>query len=630
MAATIQPQPHGSNFGRILRGIAAFLIIPLIATIVLLGVGYWQIEQYRAEHVDRIFTGINVWDVDVSGLTATEAQATLEQVAPAITDRTIMLEDPSTGMVWAKSLLDLGVAYDVDGAVQQAFVIGRNGDEQTQLRDQFSTWYTGVGITPNVLIDEGAVDVWLAEIAALIDVPTVDATLDIVGNEVVYVPPQAGRELNRSATRDLLMQPVRNFEDAQITLVIEEVQPRVGDLGNSAEIIQNIIGSPMTLYFEKPFDGVDLSGATLSTQQLVEWLRIEWEDVNGSLTPNVFLDEVAARNWIAEYADGVTREPERARFYFDDFTHELVLVEPHKTGRRLDVDATLESLMAAVQTPNRSVPFVVEEIVPVVNSHATAAELGITELITATTTYFSGSSPERMANIARSAENFYGIVIAPGEEFSYNHYLGEISAEQGYETGLIIFGGQTIEGIGGGVCQVSTTLYQAAFWGGYELGDRWQHGYRVAYYEDGLGPDGLPNVGMDATIYSPMIDFTFTNNTPHHLLIENYYNEGSESLTFKIYSTKIGRTVERELYMWNETDPRPTEYRYNPEWDGEDLKQVEWAAGGADVQIVRNVYNFEGALRDQNIINSSYVPWLDVFEYGDNTNRNLLPDYLRD
>jgi vancomycin resistance protein YoaR len=235
-----------------------------------------------------------------------------------------------------------------------------------------------------------------------------------------------------------------------------------------------------------------------------------------------------------------------------------------------------------------------------------------------------------MANIARSAENFYGIVIAPGEEFSYNHYLGEISAEQGYETGLIIFGGQTIEGIGGGVCQVSTTLYQAAFWGGYELGDRWQHGYRVSYYEDGLGPDGLPNVGMDATIYSPVIDFTFTNNTPHHLLIENYYNEGSQSLTFKIYSTSIGRKVERELYIWNETDPRPTEYRYNPEWEGEDLKQVEWAAGGADVQIIRNVYNFAGALRDQNIINSSYVPWLNIFEYGDNTDRTLLPLSLRD
>lgn len=630
MAATIQSPSRGSLFGRLLRGFAAFLIIPLIAIIALLGLVYWQIEQYRTEHSERIFTGVNVWDVDVSGLTAADAEATLEQIAPAITDRTLVLEDAATGMVWAKSLLDLGVAHDVEGAVEQAFVIGRNGNDEAKLRDQFSTWYNGVSITPNVLIDEGAVDVWLAEIAEQIDVPTVDATLDIVGNEVIYVPPQAGRQLNRAVTRDLLMQPVRNFEDAQIALVIEEVKPRVGDLGNSAEIIQNIIGSTMTLYFEKPFDGVDLSGATLSTDQLVEWLRIEWEEVDGSSIPSVFLDEVAARNWIAGFANGMTREPERARFYFDDFTRELVLVEPHKTGRRLNVDATLASLLAAVRTPNRSVPFIVDEVVPVVNANATAAELGITELITEATTYFSGSSPERMANIARSAENFYGIVIAPGEEFSYNHYLGEISAEQGYETGLIIFGGQTIEGIGGGVCQVSTTLYQAAFWGGYELGDRWQHGYRVSYYEDGLGPDGLPNVGMDATIYSPAIDFTFTNNTPHHLLIENYYNEGSESLTFKIYSTKIGRRVERELYVWNETDPRPTEYRYNPEWEGEDLKQVEWAAGGADVQIIRNVYNFQGNLRDQNIINSSYVPWLNIYEYGDNTDRSLLPTSLRD
>ncbi len=82
--------------------------------------------------------------------------------------------------------------------------------------------------------------------------------------------------------------------------------------------------------------------------------------------------------------------------------------------------------------------------------------------------------------------------------------------------------------------------------------------------------------------------------------------------------------------MWNETDPRPTEYRYNPEWEGQVLKQVEWATGGADVQITRYVYNADGNLRDQDIIASSYVPWLDVFEYGDNTDRSLLPSSWRD
>ena len=136
---------------------------------------------------------------------------------------------------------------------------------------------------------------------------------------------------------------------------------------------------------------------------------------------------------------------------------------PHVNGRELDIDATIAQFKAQVNTPNRSIPFVVRDIVPLANSNATAAELGITELITETTTWFSGSSDARKHNIATAAANFYGIVVAPYEEFSFNEYLGSISEADGYTEGLIIVGGQTIAGVGGGVCQVSTTLYQTAF-----------------------------------------------------------------------------------------------------------------------------------------------------------------------
>ncbi len=620
-----------SNSQRFLRGLLAFLIVPVLTFIVVAALLFWRVQQYATAHSDeQIFTGVSVWGIDVSHLTAEEAVANVAQHAPTIAERTIVLEDAQSGQSWTRDLSALGVTHDIAGAVAQAAEIGRNGNTQTQLNDQFRVWYNGVGITPSVVVDEGEIDRWLAEIAAQIDVPAIDAQIEIVGQDVIYTPPQIGRSLNRSATRAAMLEPFRNFESATLPLVIETVEPRIGDVSEAAAQIQTMIGSPVTLYFEQPLDGADLTGATLSTAQLVEWLRIEWQQQGDTIAPSVFLDEVAVRNWVDGFSADLTREPERARFYFDDYTSELVLVEPHTAGRTLDVNATVAKLLAAVQTDDRSIPFVVQEVIPTIHANSTAVELGITELITSATTFFAGSSPERMANIARSADNFYGIVIAPGEEFSYNQYLGEISVEQGYETGLIIFGDRTIAGIGGGVCQVSTTLYQAVFWSGLEIGERWPHGYRVSYYEDASAPDGLSNVGMDATIYSPIVDFTFINNTPYHLLIENYYNEASESLTFKFYSTSLGRTVERDLAVWNETEPRPTEYHYNPEWEGTDLNQIEWATGGADVQITRNVYNADGNLRDQDIISSSYIPWRDIFEYGDNTDRSLLPENLRD
>jgi vancomycin resistance protein YoaR len=252
-----------------------------------------------------------------------------------------------------------------------------------------------------------------------------------------------------------------------------------------------------------------------------------------------------------------------------------------------------------------------KDIVPVVHAGATAEELGITELVSESTTWFFGSSDERKHNISRSASNFYGIVVAPGEEFSFNHFLGDVSIEQGYETGLIIVGGRTIEGVGGGVCQVSTTVFQAAFWAGFPIVERWAHGYQVPYYNDGEG------TGMDATVFSPVVDFRFINDTPYYLLIENYYNEANSSLTFKMYSTSLGREVIKEgPFIENVVPPKPDVWEYNEELEAGETKQVDWAVEGADVTVGRTVYNASGDLLRQDTFVSNYIPWQNVYEYG--------------
>jgi len=219
-----------------------------------------------------------------------------------------------------------------------------------------------------------------------------------------------------------------------------------------------------------------------------------------------------------------------------------------------------------------------------------------------------------MHNIARAARNFYGIVIAPGQEFSFNQYLGEVSADQGYEQGLIIFGGRTIEGVGGGVCQVSTTAFQAAFWAGFPITERWEHGYRVGYYDDGEGP------GMDATVYSPLVDFRFINDTPYHLLIENYYSEANSSLTFKFYSTSLGRRIEKtEPVIANVVPAKPDIWELNEDLEPGEIEQVDWAVEGADVTVERNVFNVSGDLIRQDIFVSNYVPWQNIYQYGPGT-----------
>ena len=108
--------------------------------------------------------------------------------------------------------------------------------------------------------------------------------------------------------------------------------------------------------------------------------------------------------------------------------------------------------------------------------------------------------------------------------------LGDVSLDTGYAEALIIFGDRTIKGVGGGVCQVSTTLFRTAFFGGYQIDERWFHAYRVKYYEQTASGGHDENLaGLDATVFAPQVDFRFTNDTPYWLLMETYPGQALRS-----------------------------------------------------------------------------------------------------
>ena len=239
----------------------------------------------------------------------------------------------------------------------------------------------------------------------------------------------------------------------------------------------------------------------------------------------------------------------------------------------------------------------------------TAAELGITELVAEATTYYWGSWQNRRSNIALGAGKLHGIIIAPGEEFSFNRHLGDITPEAGYLEGSVILGGATVTGIGGGICQVSTTMFRAAFSGGYAITERNSHGYRVGYYEyAGAGP------GLDAAIWQPEVDLRFQNNSPHHLLIESSFLGAQDALQFRIYSSRHWRTV-IESPIISDIVPAPAEkYVENSALVAGQIQQIDYSADGADVRVYRNVYAPDGSLAQRDQLFTHYSPWQAVFE----------------
>jgi vancomycin resistance protein YoaR len=198
--------------------------------------------------------------------------------------------------------------------------------------------------------------------------------------------------------------------------------------------------------------------------------------------------------------------------------------------------------------------------------------------------------------------------------------LGDISLDNGYAEAMIILGNQTIKGVGGGVCQVSTTLFRTVFFGGYPIVERIAHAYRVGYYEKVAGNrENSDLAGLDATVFFPLVDFKFKNDTPYWILMETYVDPAASSITWKFYSTSDGRKVKWETTGPQDIVPAPDPlYKENSDLASGEINQVDWAADGADVSVKRTVER-DGETYIEDTIETHYLPWQAVYEYGPGT-----------
>jgi vancomycin resistance protein YoaR len=240
--------------------------------------------------------------------------------------------------------------------------------------------------------------------------------------------------------------------------------------------------------------------------------------------------------------------------------------------------------------------------------------LGITELIGQGESFYKGSIPGRIHNVILASSRASGVLVGPGEVFSFNETVGDISAATGYKTAYIIKNGRTELGDGGGLCQVSTTLFRAALNAGLEIIERKPHSYRVAYYEQGGFKPGL-----DATVYAPSVDLKIKNNTDNHILIQAIPDPTNYHLTYEVYGKKDGRNVElSDIRILSQSPAPPPLYQEDPTLKNGEIKQVDFAASGAkttfDYKVVKN-----GEVLGASTFVNNFRPWQAVFLYGPGT-----------
>lgn len=570
---------------------------------------------------NRVFPGISMNGVSLSGMNINQASSSIASSYNFAESGRVMLTYGDQS--WILRPAELGFFLDPQASAQAALDTGRRGSLLDVLRDRFTFFHSGMSVLPTFIFSEKTTVDFLNTLSAQINQPMREASISISGTDVIVNNGQPGRVLDVQASLAAVTRQVELMQDGVIPLVVIESSPVILDASVQGELARGILSQPLQLTLPAELTGQSGSWQ-IEPAVLASMLTFERVENGGSAELQVVVNKPLMTAYLESIRGKTDVDPENSRFIFNDDTRQLDLMTPAVIGRKLNISASIDSINQSVKSGGHNAALAFDISNPAVTDAMTGADLGITELVYAYTTYFRGSSSDRVQNIKTASARFHGLLVPPGAVLSMSDELGNISLDNGYAEAPIILGDETIKGVGGGVCQVSTALFRTVYYSGLEILERHAHAYRVGYYEQTPGGRDQNLAGLDATVFVPLVDFKFRNDTDHWLLMETYVSTSNYSLTWKFYSTSDGRAVNSHTTGLTNIVKSPDPlYRQNPDLPTGTVKQVDWAVDGADVTVTRTVTR-GGTTLYQDTFATHYQPWRDIFEYGPGT-ENMPP-----
>jgi vancomycin resistance protein YoaR len=480
--------------------------------------------------------GVEIAGVDVGGLTPRKAEVLLERRARELARTPVRFV--AAGRTFRMTPAMLGVEGDWRGAVALA---RREGDGFGPVRAlrRLHTRVFGEEISPRFTVYSGALKYELEQIQRAVDRPRREAGLRRQGLRVRVVPGRSGLALERRAAADAIVRSLGSLErTGAVALPVAARPPRVtaSMLAPAAQRARTAMSAPVRLVYGK------------TTLRLPRWRIAQMLSFPKNGGRQVTIEGRRADAWFARLADRVNRAPVDAGFAV---TVGGIRVVPSKQGRALDVPATARALeRAAFSGTDRTAGLVVHTAQPE-RGTAEARRMGIDGVVASYTTTYGGT-PGRLHNVQLVADLIDNALIGPGSTFSFNATTGERNAEKGFQEAPVIINGELQNGIGGGVCQVSTTVFNAAFDAGLPIIERTNHALYIDHYP----------LGRDATVNFPDLDLKFRNDTGKWLLLRTFV--GSGSLTVNLYGTPQDRRVETETAPLEVTGDVPTKKISDP------------------------------------------------------------------
>jgi len=573
---------------------------------------------FNISYGQRIFPKTYIGGVDVGSKSLDEARALIELAVAQNEKKVIILYFQNEE--WQINTTDIDLKYDVQRSAELAWATGRQGGLAQIITEQVKSIFSKNSKPAAMVYDQEKLTNYLVGLANKVDVPEKDASI-LIENLIARLEPESmGRRLDIAQNSANILQIFGELTPvSRSALIVSVIQPRITALNAKTALKETnaILANNLTLLAGKK----DFS---LTPENLAGWLSFvserptkgvlgeTTEQTNPQTLPEWVLapqiDQEKVKAYVADLASQINQEARDAKFNMSG--SRAVAFQTSQTGYELDQAQAVRIISEAILLHQTQIELPVKITEPDITA-SSAADMGIKEVVSEGTTHFYNSPSNRRHNIQIGAKALHGIIVKPGEEFSTIKNISPVDAEHGYLPELVIKENETKPEYGGGLCQVSTTLFRAALNAGLKITSRTNHSYRVSYY--------VPPIGMDATIYEPNPDFKFINNYDYPILIQSSVNDGESAIKFTIFGAKDTRKIEISNPVgYDYVEAGEPIYVEDPKLAEGEIKQVERAHGGAKAYFYYKVTRGSEVLQNETF-RSNYVSWPARYLYGPGT-----------
>ncbi|MGV8082554.1 MAG: VanW family protein [Coriobacteriia bacterium] len=485
----------------------------------------------------KIHSGVSVGGVSVGGLSAQDAEKRLSTELPRKASATVTATYGDSSFPVAPA--QIGLTFDSSGLASEAFAVGRSGSLFARVHDRLSSYGGGVSIEATAIADASMLGGLIDSIAAQIDKPATDASVKVEGTKLSVVPSAAGSQLDTETAGTKIVLAFTG-KSRQVALPVSSLEPDVQDEAAEAakSMAEIMLSSPVKVTYSDKSWSIE-PGAIAKT---LAFRKVESTSSAG-LEPYVSTDGVTSAI-LPTFGSAVGKAAKDASFRTSGGS---VVIVPSEEGTGPDVESLANDLTKVTKSDAsaKTVELHVRTLEPELTT-AEAQAMGITQKIsTFTTTYSAGNGP-RVNNIHVLGDALDGTLIAPGATFSFNGTVGERTAAKGYQEAPAIVNGVLVPQLGGGICQVGTTLFNAAFFSGLPIVERHNHSVYISHYP----------TGRDATVSWGGPDLKFKNDTSEWVLISVSYTSGS--ITISLWGQKPGYEVAYTTSPFTDVKPFTT------------------------------------------------------------------------